>query len=69
MMNQNALFQIGYGLYMVAVNENGKDNACIVNTVMQVTQNPIRLLVSISNQKYRKTDGFRADGEDTVFRI
>jgi len=50
MMNQNALFQIGYGLYLVAANEDGKDNACIVNTVMQVTQNPIRLLVSISNQ-------------------
>lgn len=50
MMNQNALFQIGYGLYLVAANENGKDNACIVNTVMQVTQNPIRLLVSVSNQ-------------------
>ena len=50
MLNQNALFQIGYGLYLVAANENGKDNACIVNTVMQVTQNPIRLLVSVSNQ-------------------
>ncbi len=49
-LNQNALFQIGYGLYLVAANENGKDNACIVNTVMQVTQNPIRLLVSVSNQ-------------------
>lgn len=49
-LNQNALFQIGYGLYLVAANENGKDNACIVNTVMQVTQNPVRLLVSISNQ-------------------
>jgi len=49
-LNQNALFQIGYGLYLVAVNENGKDNACIVNTVMQVTRNPIRLLVSVSNQ-------------------
>lgn len=49
-MNEKALFQIGYGLYLVAANENGKDNACIVNTVMQVTQNPIRLLVSVSNQ-------------------
>lgn len=50
MLNQNTLFQIGYGLYLVAANESGKDNACIVNTVMQVTQNPIRLLVSVSNQ-------------------
>lgn len=49
-MKQEALFQIGYGLYLVAARENGKDNACIVNTVMQVTQNPVRLLVSVSNQ-------------------
>lgn len=49
-LNQNALFQINYGLFLVAANENGKDNACIVNTVMQVTQNPVRLLVSINNQ-------------------
>lgn len=49
-MNQEALFQIGYGLYLVAANENGRDNACIVNTIMQVTQNPIKLLVSISNR-------------------
>ncbi len=49
-LNQDALFQINYGLFLVAANENGKDNACIVNTVMQVTQNPVRLLVSISNQ-------------------
>lgn len=48
--NQNALFQISYGLFFVATNENGMDNACIVNTVMQVTQNPVCLLVSISNQ-------------------
>lgn len=49
-LNQDALFQIGYGLFLVAANENGKDNACIVNTVMQVTQNPVRLLVGINNQ-------------------
>lgn len=49
-MNQEALFQISYGLYLVAAREDGKDNACILNTVMQVTQNPVRLLVSVSNQ-------------------
>ena len=43
-MDIKALFKISYGLYVISANENGKDNACIVNTVMQVTQNPIRLL-------------------------
>lgn len=65
MMNQNALFQIGYGLYLVAANENGKDNACIVNTVMQVTQNPIRLLVSVSNQNLTH-DMIKNTGKMTV---
>ena len=51
-MNQDALFQIGYGLYLVAANENGKDNACIVNTVMQVTTNPDRIMVAINKQNY-----------------
>lgn len=65
MMNQNALFQIGYGLYLVAANENGKDNACIVNTVMQVTQNPIRLLVSVCNQNMTH-DMIKSTGKLTV---
>ncbi len=65
MLNQNTLFQIGYGLYLVAANENGKDNACIVNTVMQVTQNPIRLLVSVSNQNVTH-DMIKNTGKVTV---
>lgn len=64
-MNEKALFQIGYGLYLVAANENGKDNACIVNTVMQVTQNPIRLLVSVSNQNLTH-DMIKNTGKMTV---
>lgn len=64
-MNEKALFQIGYGLYLVAANENGKDNACIVNTVMQVTQNPIRLLVSVSNQNLTH-DMIKSTGKMTI---
>ena len=30
-MNTNALFKIGYGLYILSAHENGKDNGCIVN--------------------------------------
>ena len=36
-MDTNALFKIGYGLYVLTANENGKDNGCIIHTVMQVT--------------------------------
>ncbi|MBQ9145849.1 MAG: flavin reductase [Clostridia bacterium] len=43
-----ALFNIGYGLYVVSCNAEGQDNALIVNTVCQLTNNPNRIAVTIN---------------------
>lgn len=51
-MNTNALFKIGYGLYVLSCHENGKDNACIVNTVMQVTSDPLQVVVCVNKTNY-----------------
>ena len=48
----NALFNIGYGLYVVTSNDGKKDNGLIVNTVSQVTNTPNRIAVTISKQNY-----------------
>ena len=37
-----ALFNIGYGLYVVTCNDGKKDNGLIVNTVTQLTDTPLR---------------------------
>ncbi len=47
-----ALFNIGYGLYVVTSNDGSKDNGLIVNTVSQVTNTPNRVAVTISKQNY-----------------
>jgi len=47
-----ALFNIGYGLYVVTSSDGKKDNGLIVNTVTQVTNTPNRLAVTISKQNY-----------------
>ena len=47
-----ALFNIGYGLYVVTSNDGKKDNALIVNTVSQVTNTPNRVAVCINKQNY-----------------
>lgn len=47
-MNNNAMFKIGYGLYVITANVNGYDNGCIVNTVIQVTTSPNRISVTIN---------------------
>ncbi len=48
----NALFKIGYGLYVLTAKDGDKDNGCIVNTVTQVTNTPNRIAVCINKQNY-----------------
>ena len=55
MANKNdmtALFNIGYGLYVVTSNDGKRDNGLIVNTVTQVTNTPNRIAVCINKQNY-----------------
>ncbi len=47
-----ALFNIGYGLYVITSNDGKKDNGLIVNTVTQVTNTPNRIAVAINKENY-----------------
>ena len=48
----SALFNIGYGLYVVTSNDGNRDNGLIVNTVSQVTNTPNRVAVTINKANY-----------------
>ena len=50
--DMSALFNIGYGLYVVTSNDGKKDNGLIVNTVTQVTNTPNRIAVAINKENY-----------------
>ena len=47
-----ALFNIGYGMYVVTSNDGKKDNGLIVNTVTQLTDSPTRIAVTINKENY-----------------
>ena len=51
-MDNNAFFKIGYGLYILSAAEGEKDNGCIVNAVMQVTNTPNRIAFAVSKANY-----------------
>jgi len=53
-MNNAALNNLGYGLYIVTAKDDGKDSGCITNTVMQVSNDPI-LLGAITINKQNNT--------------
>lgn len=50
--DMNALFKIGYGLYVVTSNDGKQNNGLILNTVTQVSDNPNRIAVNINKANY-----------------
>ena len=46
-MNPKALYNLTYGVYLLSARENGRDNACIINTAVQVANQPTRLSVAV----------------------
>ena len=75
-MDTNALFKIGYGLYILTAKEDNKDNGCIINTVMQVTSDPCMIAVAVNklnytNQMIQKTRKFNVStlSEDATFDV
>ncbi len=49
-MDLTALFKIQYGLFVVGVEQDGKANACVVNTVAQATAEPPQLTLTMQKR-------------------
>ncbi|MBQ9097489.1 MAG: flavin reductase [Clostridia bacterium] len=67
-MDTKALQNITYGLYLLSAEENGKDNACIINTVVQVANNPARISISVAKGSLTH-DMIKNTGKFTVSAI
>ena len=46
-MNTKALYSLTYGVYLLSARENGRDNACIINTAVQIANDPGRISVAV----------------------
>ena len=49
-VSNNPMSKIGYGLYLLSVNNDSKDNACIINTVNQISSNPNIIAISVNKK-------------------
>ncbi len=52
MIDNTALFKLSYGLFVLTAKDGDKDNGCIINTAMQVTDSPKRISVTVNKQNY-----------------
>ena len=46
-MDIKALYNLSYGVYLLTANDGGRDNGCIINTAVQVAENPARISISV----------------------
>lgn len=51
-IDNKALFNLGYGLYVITSNDGVKDNGMICNTVMQVSNDKIAVGINKANYSY-----------------
>lgn len=51
-MDKQALFDVTYGLFVLMAREGEKDNGCIINTVMQVTELPFQMTIAVNKENY-----------------
>ena len=49
-MDEKALYKITYGLYVVSAEAEGQQSGCVVNTLQQVTAEPVRLAVTVNKE-------------------
>ena len=49
-MDNNALNKLSYGLFVLTARQEGKDNGCIINTAMQITDTPKRIQIAVNKQ-------------------
>ena len=51
-MDNNALFKLSYGLFVLTAREDGEDNGCIINTATQLTTEPCRISIAVNKENY-----------------
>lgn len=51
-MDEKALYKVTYGLYVVSAQAEGQRSGCLVNTLQQVTAEPVRLSVAVSKDNF-----------------
>ncbi len=51
-VDQNALFALSYGLFMLSAKEGDCHNGCIINTAIQLTDTPKRISVTVNKANH-----------------
>jgi flavin reductase (DIM6/NTAB) family NADH-FMN oxidoreductase RutF/rubredoxin len=48
----NAMFNFSYGLFILTARDGAKDNGCVINTAIQLTDKPKRISIAVNKANY-----------------
>lgn len=72
----SAVFKLTYGLFILSAKDGDKDNACIINTGMQVTDSPLQMSITVNKKNFThdmimKTSEFNLSvlSQETPFEV
>lgn len=51
-MNNEAMFKLTYGLFVLTARDGGKDNGCIINTAIQAASSPNQMSIAVNKANY-----------------
>ena len=51
-VDTKTMFKLSYGLFVLTAKDGDKDNGCIINTVTQITQNPLRISIAVNKANF-----------------
>ena len=46
------MFKLSYGLFVLTAKDSSKDNGCIINTAIQITENPRRISIAVNKANF-----------------
>ena len=64
-IDNNAMFKLSYGLYVLTARSGEKDNGCIINTAVQLTDSPKTLTIAVNKANF--TEQMIRESGESIF--
>ena len=51
-VDKATMFKLSYGLFILTTQDGNKDNGCVINTAVQLTERPLRISIAVNKANF-----------------
>jgi len=51
-VDKATMFKLSYGLFILTTKDDNKDNGCVINTAVQLTERPLRISIAVNKANF-----------------